>query len=85
MSTTNTALQIAEGNAGGSHPFEGIIDEIRISSGTRTAQWKATEYNMQSDLEGFVSLGTQESISRGQTIFGIENIGYNTRGDMWLR
>ncbi|MCK5123088.1 MAG: DUF2341 domain-containing protein, partial [Candidatus Pacebacteria bacterium] len=48
---------------GGSHPFLGTIDEVRISNVARSADWIATEYNNQSDPSTFYEIGIQEVAS----------------------
>jgi len=42
----------------GSH-FAGIIDEVRISSSTRTADWITTSYNNQNNPAAFITLGPE--------------------------
>ncbi len=44
------------------YDFEGIMDEVRISDVTRSADWIATEYNNQSNPLGFVSQVNAEPI-----------------------
>ena len=41
--------------------FNGVIDEVRISSIARSADWIKTEYNNQSSPSGFYALGTESS------------------------
>ena len=41
-------------------PYDGKIDEIRISSVELTEEWNTTEYNNQSDTTTFFAVGTQE-------------------------
>jgi hypothetical protein len=43
---------------GGANGFTGSLDEVRISSGTRSADWVATEYNNQSSPSTFYSIGS---------------------------
>jgi len=43
----------------GSYGFSGLVDEVRISSGTRSAAWIATEYTNQSSPGTFSSMGQQ--------------------------
>jgi hypothetical protein len=40
----------------GSRTFDGVIDEVRISRGTRAPEWFETEYNNQSDPAGFCTV-----------------------------
>ena len=41
--------------------FEGTIDEVRVQSTNRSAEWIATEYNNQNDPSAFYDLGTEYS------------------------
>ena len=41
--------------------FEGIIDEVRVQSTNRSAEWIATEYNNQNDASAFYGLGGEQS------------------------
>ena len=53
--------------------FDGIIDEVRISSMARGADWIKTEYNNESSPGGFYAVGSEEVASsrrRGLTIVG---------------
>jgi RHS repeat-associated protein len=43
---------------GGANGFTGSLDEVRISSGTRSTDWVATEYNNQSSPSRFYSIGS---------------------------
>ncbi|MBU4129116.1 DUF2341 domain-containing protein, partial [bacterium] len=49
------------GGTNSSYSFPGLIDEVRISNVARTAQWIATEYNNQSDVASFLTIGAEES------------------------
>ena len=42
--------------------FNGLIDEVRISNVARTAGWITTEYNNQSDVASFLTIGAEESL-----------------------
>ena len=55
-------LNIARNTSGGP-AFEGIIDEARISSAARSADWILTGYNNQSAPGAFLSLGAEETAS----------------------
>jgi hypothetical protein len=58
----DTAQPIAIGWSGqGDQYFDGLIDEVRISSTVRSAQWIATEYNSTYRPDLFVSRGTEEA------------------------
>lgn len=62
-SVTSRALNANIGcwNDGDRGNFDGVIDEVRIHSVARTAEWVTAEYNNQSDTSGFYSLGSQEA------------------------
>ena len=45
-----------------SYPFEGRMDEVRISNVTRSADWVATEYNNQSSPGTFITLINTEPV-----------------------
>ncbi len=52
------------GRSGDSTPdayMSGIIDEVRISNVARTAGWIATEYNNQSDVGSFMTIGEEQT------------------------
>ena len=58
----NTASKfIGEGTTGGQF-FQGSIDEVRLSSGVRSAAWIATEYANQNGSAAFLAVGGQQSI-----------------------
>lgn len=52
-----------EAAGGENRRFEGYIDEVKISSVVRSADWIATEYNNQNAPGTFYSVGTQEALS----------------------
>ncbi|MGL1889202.1 MAG: DUF2341 domain-containing protein, partial [Reichenbachiella sp.] len=43
--------------------FSGIIDEVRITQGIRSADWIATEYANQNDPSTFYTVGTEEIVN----------------------
>ena len=45
--------------------FTGAMDEVRVASSARTAQWISTEHNNQTDASLFYSIGSQEVPSGG--------------------
>ena len=55
---TNTFIG-KHGNGSGAYDFNGIIDEVRISNVTRSADWIATEYNNQSSPSTFYSVAAE--------------------------
>ncbi|MHA2334888.1 MAG: DUF2341 domain-containing protein, partial [Candidatus Hodarchaeales archaeon] len=52
-----------------SYPFGGIIDEVRISTVARSADWIATEYNNQLDPDNFYSIGGEENSPWSMPLF----------------
>lgn len=42
--------------------LDGTVDEVRLSSTVRSADWVSTEYNNQSDPDSFYTVGSQEVI-----------------------
>jgi hypothetical protein len=58
--TENTdQVRIGAHATGGDQPFDGVIDEVRISSTARSDAWLNTEYNNQSDPATFFTLGPE--------------------------
>jgi hypothetical protein len=43
------------------YPFDGLIDEIRISNNVRSADWIKTSYNTMNDPSGFLSINPEET------------------------
>jgi len=61
-SYANVAANFDIGRLGNnSEFFDGVLDEVRISSIDRGADWIATEYNNQNDASTFYSVGAEES------------------------
>ena len=48
--------------AGSGDPWDGIIDEVRVSTVERDADWISTEYNNQVSGSTFLSLGVEEAL-----------------------
>jgi hypothetical protein len=48
----------------GDDPFNGSIDEFRISTSARSADWITTEYNNQYNPASFYSVGNEEAYAR---------------------
>ncbi len=61
--TTNWAAGLAIGESNSASFFDGVIDEVRISTNVRSAGWILTEYNNQSSTSTFTTLGTNEVYS----------------------
>lgn len=84
--TTATANTLIFGqgakDTGGSDGWDGKMDEIRISSVTRTPEWINTSYNNQYSPGSFITLGEEEEIiftaSQDTGIFGYYSFVWNT-------
>ncbi|MEQ8323202.1 MAG: DUF2341 domain-containing protein [Vicingaceae bacterium] len=63
--TDNGAASIGGETASGEtgNRFEGFLDEIRISTTVRSADWLTTEYNNQSDPSSFYSVGAEVALN----------------------
>lgn len=57
-------LWIAEYNGGGGFPWDGMIDEFRMSATARGSDWITTEYRNQSSPSTFFAYGSTDSSSR---------------------
>lgn len=55
---SNLSFEISES---ASDPFDGFVDEVRITSQVRSADWISTEYNNQNSPSTFMSFGGQET------------------------
>ncbi len=49
-----------------SHPFPGILDEVRISTIVRSPDWIATEYNNQANPGSFYNLSGESNAAQLQ-------------------
>lgn len=60
--TNSNSLLIGGGNRSTSTPlyFNGIIDEVRVSSSARSSDWILTQYNNQNSTSTFYTLGDEE-------------------------
>lgn len=61
----NNAEQLqfcARGNTGHNSFFNGYLDEVRMSSTSRSAGWLRTEYNNQSNSTGFYTVSAEEIV-----------------------
>jgi hypothetical protein len=65
LDTTDTTVRIGSTLACNSvtDPFNGQIDEIRISNTARSADWIATEHDNQDDPGTFMSTGNEEDLT----------------------
>ena len=71
-SSQSTATNITEsadalriGSEDGVAPFNGVLDEIRVSGSVRSEQWIQTEYNNQSATSTFYQVGSATPASAG--------------------
>ncbi|OGV73225.1 MAG: hypothetical protein A3K19_30240 [Lentisphaerae bacterium RIFOXYB12_FULL_65_16] len=53
-------LPVTIGNRSGSLPFDGGIDEVRVSDNVRSADWLNTYYNNQNSPATFISIGAEQ-------------------------
>lgn len=64
--STSSSLNIGRRSYVGSPiPFDGLIDEVRISNVVRSAGWLATCYNTENSPSTFYSVGSESAISTG--------------------
>lgn len=49
-------------NLDGDGPLNGSLDEVRVSSSARSADWITTEYNNQSNVATFVTFGSETPV-----------------------
>ena len=56
---SSPTIRIGNHANGGDNPFDGIIDEVRVSSVARSDNWLNTEYNNQSNPGTFYTLGPE--------------------------
>lgn len=63
-----------------SYTFDGLIDEARVSNTARTAGWITTEYNNQSSVGTFMTIGAEEDNTPTEFVSTIRASGgdYNT-------
>ena len=59
---TDSDLDAYLASAPGSRYFNGQLDELRVESTARSANWIQTEYNNQNDPASFLSVGTEETL-----------------------
>lgn len=63
------------GSRSGTGYFDGIIDEVRISTVERSSAWVQTEFNNQNDPSSFLTLGSEEgqnTLPTNQPIITVE-------------
>ncbi len=64
---------------GSANPFDGLMDEVRVSNVARSANWISTEYNNQNSPETFYSLGGQQGYYPISTATSWYNSSWNYR------
>ncbi len=57
--SSSVNIKIGDNANGDDDPFDGVIDEVRISSAARSDAWLNTEYNNQSSPATFFTLGPE--------------------------
>ena len=67
ISSANNTNIGRTGDGGEYAPYDGLIDEVRVSSVVRSANWITTEYNNQNSPATFYTLGSQEAAPAGST------------------
>ncbi len=63
LSDSSDTSYIGAIDAGAGDPFDGVLDEVRVSAMTRSSDWLRTEFNNQSDPGAFSSLGSEEDFA----------------------
>ncbi|MFW9773660.1 MAG: DUF2341 domain-containing protein, partial [Candidatus Thorarchaeota archaeon] len=64
MDADNLIVSCIGGTAQNERMFDGIIDEVRISSDTYSPDWIATEYNNQYNPLSFFAIGSEEALDQ---------------------
>lgn len=68
-SSNGDVMLVAVDHASGDNrKFPGIIDELRVSAASLSADYVATEYNMGLDITAVVSLGTETAVAISATL-----------------
>ncbi|MBA3047634.1 DUF2341 domain-containing protein [Patescibacteria group bacterium] len=68
------------------HPFSGLIDEVRVSNTARTAGWITTEYNNQSSVGSFMTIGAEVCMPvPAERSGGGENVKTRIKGGVRFR
>jgi hypothetical protein len=75
LTVNSDQVRIGDNATGADEPFDGIIDEVRISSTSRSDDWLNTEYNNVSDPATFYTLGSETPAT------AIDLIAFNASGD----
>jgi hypothetical protein len=80
IQTNNDAARIGgKGRTGSDYLFDGVIEEMRVSTGQRSDDWILTEYNNQNDPSTFYTIGNEETgPSTTKTIAGKARIQSTT-------
>ncbi len=69
IATNNNSLYVGS-RQGTIRFFDGTIDEVRISSTARSADWILTSYNNQNNPSAFFTLGSEKNAPAGPTVVG---------------
>ena len=70
------AFQIARSTL----PTDGLVDEVRVATGARTASWISTEHNNQNAPGSFVTVGSEEAVSSATKVIEARKLDYPTAG-----
>ena len=74
QSSTGIFLGCAYNNVAPTYKYNGLMDELRIHSIVRSAQYIATDYAIQSNASGLISVGIPQNA--GSSIYGRRNRGW---------
>ncbi len=77
LQTSSANTYIAEDPVGSFSPWDGQIDEVRISNAARSANWVTTEYNNQSAPYTFYTLGAQTQVTNYNVVVSDTLNNYN--------
>ena len=69
LSNITSTTQFKIGEDASSRDWEGKVDEVRLSNGTRSPDWIATEYNNQRSPGSFYSVENEEPKPLEGTMF----------------
>lgn len=63
--TSGTPSHIGIHQNASSNPFNGKVDEVKLSNTARSGDWIATSYNNENDPATFVTVGSEVAVSSG--------------------
>ena len=65
MASSDKTLYLGNKSGGGKEPYHGIIDEVRISTVTRSAAWVKATYDTIANNAAFVAYGAARQNNKG--------------------